>query len=117
MRFCWSFRRQLIQIAAPIAVFALLAPAQTIADGESTALTPDQQAIIGMIAKSAPRDLHYMRAPTDPIGEKVTLPLHEGKYVTLLRKSSVVQKDGSVTWSGTVEETGERAVLMLWGNA
>ena len=47
----------------------------------------------------------------------MTLPLRAGKSVTLLRKSSVVQKDGSITWSGTVEETGERAVLMLWGNA
>ena len=51
------------------------------------------------------------------VGEKVTLPLREGKAITLLRKASVAQKDGSVTWSGTVEETGERAVLMLWGNA
>ena len=88
------------------------------ADGEFTALTPDQQAIIGMIAKSAPSEtVHYTRAPTDPIGEKVALPLREGKSITLLRKSSVAQKDGSVTWSGMVEETGERAVLMLWGNA
>ena len=47
----------------------------------------------------------------------MTLPLRAGKAITLLRKSSVVQKDGSITWSGTVEETGERAVLMLWGNA
>jgi hypothetical protein len=88
------------------------------ADGESATLTPDQQAIIAKIAKSAPSEtVHYARAPTDPIGEKVTLPLREGKAITLLRKSSVAQKDGSVTWSGTVEETGERAVLMLWGNA
>ena len=47
----------------------------------------------------------------------MTLPLRAGKAITLLRKSSVVQKDGSITWTGTVEETGERAVLMLWGNA
>jgi hypothetical protein len=88
------------------------------ADGESATLTPDQQAIIGKIAKSAPSEtVHYARAPTDPIGEKVALPLREGKAITLLRKSSVAQKDGSVTWSGMVEETGERAVLMLWGNA
>ena len=28
-----------------------------------------------------------------------------------------VQKDGSVAWVGEVEETGERALLMLWSNA
>lgn len=113
-----SSRCRFSQIAAPIALFVLLAPAAAIADGESASLTPDQQAIIGKIAKSAPSEnVHYARAPTDPIGEKVTLPLRAGKSVTLLRKSSVVQKDGSITWSGTVEETGERAVLMLWGNA
>src|SRR5437016_11175754 len=30
---------------------------------------------------------------------------------------SAAQKDGSVSWRGEVEETGERAVLMLWNNA
>ena len=34
-----------------------------------------------------------------------------------MRTGTTVQKDGSVTWRGEVEETGERAVLMLWSNA
>ena len=52
------------------------------ADGESASLTPDQQAIIRKIAKSAPAEnVHYARAPTDPIGEKVTLPLREGNDI------------------------------------
>jgi hypothetical protein len=33
-----------------------------------------------------------------------------------VRVNSTTQKDGSVTWSGRVKETGERAVLMLWAN-
>ena len=40
-----------------------------------------------------------------------------GKFITLIRTGIVTQKDGSVTLQGKVEETGERAVLMVWGNA
>ena len=28
-----------------------------------------------------------------------------------------MRQDGSVSWIGEVKDTGERAVLMLWGNA
>ena len=45
------------------------------------------------------------------------LPFREGTHITLVRTGTTVLKDGSVTWRGEVEETGERAVLMLWSNA
>ena len=45
---------------------------------------------------------------------KVVLPLGATKDITLVRKRPVVKTERGVTWSGEVEETGERAVLMLW---
>ena len=89
-----------------------------LAENEPPALTPDQRAIIDQIAKSSNGEsVHYAGAPTDPIGAEVRLPFREGKYITLVRRGSAAQKDGSVSWHGEVQETGERAVLMLWSNA
>lgn len=45
---------------------------------------------------------------------KVMLPLSDTQNITLVRKYPVVKTQGGVTWSGEVEGTGERAVLMLW---
>jgi hypothetical protein len=53
----------------------------------------------------------------DPIGTEITLPLGGDKSITLVRKDSAIQMDGSVLWRGEVNETGERAVLMLWNSA
>ena len=45
---------------------------------------------------------------------KVMLPLSEASYVTLVRKRPPDFTPGGVTWVGETEDTGERAVLMLW---
>lgn len=80
-------------------------------------LTPDQRAIIDKIAKPTGRgELQYSGAPTDDVGAVVQLPVH-GKNITIVRKESNLQKDGSIVWYGEVQETGERAMLMLWSNA
>ena len=80
-------------------------------------LTPDQRAIVEQITKPAGRgELQYSGAPTDDVGAVVQLPVR-GKNISIVRKDSNVQKDGSVLWNGEVQETGERAMLMLWGNA
>ena len=84
---------------------------------ETGALTPDQQAIVAKIAKPGTLDTHYAGAPTDPVGAQLTLPLGDGRVVTLARTGSELQKDGSIIWHGEVPQTGERAVLMLWSNA
>ena len=44
---------------------------------------------------------------------KVLLPLGDG-HITLVRSRSVDLTAGGVTWVGATQETGERAVLMLW---
>jgi hypothetical protein len=98
-------------IASCAAAYA--APADT---SDQQGLATHQQAIADNVAKSANKELQFSKAPTDPIGEEAKLPLRPGLEVTLVRVNSTVQKDGSVTWSGRVKETGERAVLMLWAN-
>jgi hypothetical protein len=91
-------------------------PARAQTDPVPTALTPDQRAIIAKISKPTGRgELQYSGAPAD-VGAEVQLPVR-GKYVTVIRKQSILQKDGSVVWYGEVQETGERAMLMLWSNA
>jgi peptidyl-Asp metalloendopeptidase len=96
---------------------------------ESAALTPDQRAIVDSLAQSPHEDnvltftmpdgsvKEYAVAPTGQIGARVRLPLRNGKFITLVRREYVIEKDGSVSWRGVVEETGERAVLMLWNNS
>jgi peptidyl-Asp metalloendopeptidase len=80
-------------------------------------LTPEQQAIIAKIAKpSAASHVEYAGQSTDPFGAEVRLPFRDG-FITLKREGSSFRDDGSITWQGEVEETGERAVLMLWGKA
>jgi peptidyl-Asp metalloendopeptidase len=44
---------------------------------------------------------------------KVFLPLGDG-HITLVRTRSPDSTAGGVTWVGVTEDTGERAVLMLW---
>jgi len=98
-------------------VFAIAVSAAR-AGPEQPVLTPDQQAIVDKIAKGTnPNNVLFTEASTDQIGTTVRLPFRRGKYITLTRTASVVRKDGSISWHGKVEETGERAVLMLWGNA
>jgi hypothetical protein len=45
---------------------------------------------------------------------RVVLPLSDGKDITLIRTRPTDRTEGGFTWNGEVEETGERAVLMLW---
>src|SRR5262245_47017282 len=87
---------------------SLLAMTQGAAD--PAGLTLDQQAIIAKIAKP-PRgeNVRYAGALPDPVGAEVRLPFGEGKFLTLVRKGSTFQNDGSISWHGEVQETGERA--------
>ena len=108
--------RPLALAAALLALCAVAALADTAA--QPRALTPDQRAIIEQIAKPAHgENRQYAGAPGDPIGTEVKLPFRDGKFLTLVQTRTTLQKDGSVAWVGQVEETGERALLMLWSNA
>jgi len=83
----------------------------------TTGLTADQQAIIAKIGQTArTQNVEYAGAPADAIASEVQLPFRDST-ITLVRKSSTLQSDGSITWVGEVKETGERAVLMVWGDA
>jgi hypothetical protein len=111
-------RRALPLAAAFLGLCAVCGPALADTGAELGALTSDQRAIIGKIARpSQEENVQYAGAPTDLIGAEIRLPFSEGKHITLVRTGTTVQRDGSVAWRGEVEETGERAVLMLWSNA
>src|SRR5262245_23976038 len=110
--------------AMAVAVVCLLVVARAVAalaqtEAAAPALTPDQRALIGKIAKPTGRgELQYSGTPIDEVGAVVHLPVPvHGRYITIVRKESNLQKDGSVVWYGEVQETGERAMLMLWSNA
>src|SRR5262245_43721386 len=104
-------------VGAGLTLWASATPAPTQKQPPPVTLTPDQRAIIDTIAKPSGRgELQYSGAPTDDVGAVVQLPVH-GKNITIVRKDSNLQKDGSVIWHGEVQETGERALLMLWSNA
>jgi hypothetical protein len=107
-----------IAVAFSAALFSIGAAAQQQTDAASSDLTPDQKLIISKTAKPGRgADVQYSGTPIEPMGDRVTLPLGSTKRVTLRRKDSDLQKDGSLIWQGEVEETGERALLMLWSNA
>lgn len=52
--------------------------------------------------------------PAEDRYAKVILPLDGKRDITLVRTRPPVAAERGFTWSGEVEETGERAVLMLW---
>jgi peptidyl-Asp metalloendopeptidase len=105
-------------LVAALVLCAAFRPSLAHSSSEGTGLTVDQQAIVDNAAKSPGNDdVRYAKAPADPIGAEVKLPFRQGEEITLVRVNSAVQKDGSVTWYGKVRQTGERALLMLWGNA
>ena len=67
------------------------------------ALTRFEQSV-GTKGRAGPQD--------DPYA-KVFLPLGDG-HIRLVRTRSADVTPGGITWAGETEETGERAVLMLW---
>jgi peptidyl-Asp metalloendopeptidase len=107
-----------ISAAALLALCVAVSPLLAQTAGERVGLTPDQQAIVDKITKSTHgENVQFNGAPTGPVGAIIKLPFRDGKSLTLVRKGSSVQRNGSISWRGEVEETGERAHLMLWGNA
>jgi peptidyl-Asp metalloendopeptidase len=68
------------------------------------ALTRFEQSV-GTKGRAGPQD--------DPYA-KVVLPMAEGRHIVLVRKRPPNLMPGGLTWVGETEETGERAVLMLW---
>jgi hypothetical protein len=107
-----------IAVAFSAALFATAATAEPQTAAASSGLTPDQKLIVSKTAKPGRgAEVQYNGTPIEAIGGRITLPLGSAKRVTLRRKDSELQKDGSLIWQGEVEETGERALLMLWSSA
>ena len=80
-------------------------------------LAPNERALIEQVGKSMPpNSVQFGRAASDLAGAEIVLPFRDGT-ITLVRTNSFVREDGSISWRGVVKETGERAALMVWGNA
>ena len=92
-------------------------------------VTPTQQATVDKItALPETVNLGMVKMPDPAVVElalkgqgemqdhfsRVVLPLRDEKDVTLVRTQPTNKTEGGFTWNGEVEETGERAVLMLW---
>ena len=85
-------------------------------------LTPSQQTIVDKL-KAAPeasnvRVRKILGVVADLLTHndmKLIMPISGGRDVTLVRtQPSTSSSRGAITWRGETEETGERAVLMLW---
>ena len=119
-----SMRLPLLVTAALLAHGALSGQSLAQTGGSAPyalALTAAQQATVDKIAES-PIDVTALRASTGPKGQeelqggvpRVVLPLGDGKRLTLVQTRTTLQRNGGFNWRGEVEETGERALLMLW---
>lgn len=62
------------------------------------------EASLGTKGQGGPAEDRYAR---------VVLPLSATRDITLVRKRPPIVNENGITWSGEVEETGERALLML----
>jgi peptidyl-Asp metalloendopeptidase len=90
---------------------------------EPSALRPAQQAVVNKrtgLAETVNANVLKMphaavteHAMTYPEG-KIVLPLGQGKKITLVRTRETVRTEKGLSWRGLVEETGEKAALMLW---
>src|SRR6476660_4379164 len=90
---------------------------------EPSALRPAQQAVVNKTTGLAetvnvnvlkmPHAAATEHAMTYPEG-KIVLALGQGKNITLVRTRATVRTEKGLSWRGRVEETGEKAALMLW---
>jgi len=84
----------------------------------SVTLTPAQQALVDDLKRSSGTSnvglLKLPHASAEGQPAKLVLPLADGKVATLVRTRPTIETEGAFTFRGEVEETGERAVLMLW---
>ena len=85
-------------------------------------LTPSQQAIVDKLKVSPEASNVRVRKILGVIADlltdddmKLVMPISGGRDVTLVRtQPTTTSPRGAITWRGEAEETGERAVLMLW---
>jgi hypothetical protein len=96
---------------------------------EPVPVSPAQRAVVDKITTSPETvNLGMLNMPDPAVVElalkgqddakdvvsRVVLPLSDGTDVTLVRTRPTNKTEGGFTWSGEVEGSGERAVLMLW---
>jgi hypothetical protein len=116
-------------LVSSIATSALAQTPATNADAANSvlrrtneALTPSQQQVVDKLKASPDAANVRVRKILGVVADlltdhdaKLVMPISGGRDVTLVRtKPSIRSEGGAITWRGEAEETGERAVLMLW---
>ena len=90
---------------------------------EPSALRPAQQAVVNKRTGLAETvNVNVLKMPHAAVTEhamtypegKIVLPLGQSKKITLVRARTTVRTEKGLSWRGLVEETGEKAALMLW---
>jgi hypothetical protein len=87
-------------------------------------LTPAQRAVVDKITRSPEtanvsvikRTGGKEQGSPENRNARVILPLSDGREITLIRTRNTVKTERGYTWRGVAEETGERAILMLWND-
>src|SRR6516162_9110917 len=87
-------------------------------------LTPAQRAVVDKITRSPEtasvsvmkRTGGKEQGSPENRNARVILPLSDGKEITLIRTRNTVKTERGYTWRGIAEQTGERAILMLWND-
>jgi peptidyl-Asp metalloendopeptidase len=101
-----------------------LAQSQVLNGKDEVTLTPAQQAVVDKITRSAGTVNVGVLKKINTTGggspenryAQLVLPLGNGKDITLVRTRPSVTSERGFTWRGVAEETGERAILMLWND-
>jgi len=101
-----------------------LAQKEILSGRGQVALTPAQQAVVDKITRSPEtvnvsvmkrNDTKEQGSPENRYARMI-LPLSDGREITLIRTRNTVRTERGFTWRGVSEETGERAILMLWND-
>jgi peptidyl-Asp metalloendopeptidase len=99
-----------------------LAQIQILHGKDGVTLTPAQQEVVNKLIRAPGTlnvrvlkrtDIAHEGSPDNSYA-KLSLPLSEGRKISLVRTRSSVRSERGITWRGVVQETGERALLMLW---
>ena len=101
-----------------------LAQTRILHGSDQVILTPAQQEVVDKLVR-APGTLNVRvltrtdTPQTEPPENRyatLILPLSEGREISLVRTRPRLRSERGVTWSGVAEETGERAILMMWND-
>jgi len=84
---------------------------QILSSGDHSALTPAQQSVVDRIARAPGSNVRG--ESSERRFARLVLPLADGSEIRLASTRPLLSAERGFTWRGIIEETGERAILML----